>query len=222
MKKILYLILTLFLIWPNDSDAQWIKGFNFRDSSGYCTDPANHTYFLSLDGGGSGDGYPTTRNTVTFGQTSTQGDSRRDRDSGLDCRLAGVTFKANSDATPGVFQVDLPATGDYIFCLAAGDAFNVGTNTKIQVFDNTSGFSAITDASVAGGAFMDATGVERADAATWVSSNACVTYTFTTTTAVVKVGYGDGSTSGNTYLAHFSLEQVAADNLPILQAIGEE
>lgn len=203
------LLPTLIALFPSIADAD-VKGFNFRDTAGYCTDPANTTYWLVTTGAG-GDNYPTTRNGIDFGTypSGSVGDNRRDRTAAIDCRLAGVTFKANDAATPNTLRVDLPATGDYVFCLAMGDAFNTGTNQKVQVFDDAAGFTAITDASTVGGAFVDATGVERTSAGDWVTNNACVTYTFTTQIAYIKYGVGDGVTAGNTFLAHFSLDEVA-------------
>lgn len=217
-----FLILFLF-VWVPDSEAQWIKGFNLRNTPAYCTDPANTTYLL-MRTGADGDNYPTTRNGVDFGTypAGSVGDNRRDRDAGIDCRLAGVSFKANNAATPNTIRVDLPAPGDYKFTLALGDAFNTGVNTKVQVFDDAAGFTAIggIGTTVIGGHFMDATGVDRANAATWVSSNATVTYTFATSIAYIKYGVGDGLTAGNTFLAHFQFEQLSTGTKAKLSALG--
>src|SRR3990167_6684343 len=89
----------------------WDKGFDFRNTSAYVTDPADHTYVLHTET------YPTTRNGVTFGWSAGTIDSR-DRDSGIDARLAGINF----GAATGTFRVDLPATGDYDVRIASGDA----------------------------------------------------------------------------------------------------
>jgi hypothetical protein len=101
----------------------WDKGFNFRQTSGFVTDGANETYVLS------GDSYPATRNGVTFGwEDAPSGD--RDRNSGIDRRLAGMNFVSSAaGASAYRFRVDLPAAGDYAVRLAIGDEAN-GSNVK--------------------------------------------------------------------------------------------
>jgi len=96
----------------------WDKGFNFRQTSGFVTDPADHTYVLY------GDAYPVTRNGVTFGFTGAQafgGD--RDRNAGIDPRIAGLCLDIFEEL---VFRVDLPGPGNYQITFAGGDASNPG------------------------------------------------------------------------------------------------
>lgn len=213
--------LSVVLLLINDVEAQWKEGFNFRDTLAYCTDPTDSQILCYTSGVGCDSPYPTTAGGVTFGATNNTGDNKRDRDNAVDCRLAGISFQENNAVTQNIVQVDLPAAGNYKFRLAMGDPTGGDVNYRAQVYDNTTLLATINDASCASGAFVDATGVERTSAADWVSNNAEATYTFATTTAFVKWGHGDGSTSGNTFMSHFQFEQVpASDTKAKLSTLG--
>ncbi len=137
------------------------KGFDFRQTSGFVTDPANCTYVLS------GDTYPVTRNGVTFGWTgSLTFMSDRDRNSGIDPRLAGLNVDGFENA---VFQIDLPASGTYLISLAGGDASNPG-KCDVTFKDGGTTLFNVSDLALANGFFLDAVG-NSYDAATWPGSN---------------------------------------------------
>ena len=220
-----FALLALLLV-PTVADAQWKEGFNFRDTLAYCTDPTDSQIACYTSGVGCDSPYPTTAGGVTFGANNNSGDNKRDRDAGIDCRLAGISFQQNNSASKNDFRVDLPASGVYNFRLAmgSGGGFSAGANQKMEVYDSDDAtvLLTVTDASVAADHWVDAGGTERTSASDWVTNNASVQLTFSGTAAYIKWGYGDGSTSGNTCMSHFELEQVATDILPQLQAIGEE
>lgn len=180
----------------------WDKGFNFRASSGYVSDGANETYVLADDG------YPTTRNGVTFGWDGLDSGQDRDRDSGVDRRLAGIVF-ANNGGTQYNFRVDLNSTGDYEINLAMGDTGGGQDYQYCQFKDNTSVLRTIDDSDgTAFNNYDDATGVNRAEAA-WPGSNAKDTQTFATTIFFLLVGT-PGSEASATTIAHLFLSEVAA------------
>ena len=209
--------LFIALLFPSVALGQWKEGFNARDTSGYCTDPADTQYFR-MQGNDGGDIYPVTRNGVTFGATGNIGDPRRNRNASVDCRLAGSMSRANNTASPGVVRVDLPSAGQYTFRLAMGQEGSQSAiaNNRVQIYDDTTLLLTVDDASIASNHFTDATGVERTSAADWVTNNASVTLTFATTTFFLKFGYGDGSTSGTTVVSHWNLEQVQSHNPAII------
>ena len=188
--------------------AAYKEGFNLRDTLAYCTDPTDTQILCYTSGVGCDSPYPTTAAGATFGATTNSGDNKRDRSAAIDCRLAGVSFQENNAAAPNIVRVDLPQTGNYLFRMAMGQGggFTAGANQKAVLKDNTNVLATITDASVAADHWVDATGVERTSASDWVTNNAPLTVTFTTTTAFLEWGYGDGSTSGNTFMSHFSFE----------------
>jgi hypothetical protein len=160
----------------------WDKGFNFRFSFDFVTDPADHTYVVSNT-------YPVTRNAVTFGfeQPPSAG---RDRNSGVDARLAGINYRAAP--TQADFRVDLPAAGQYLIRLAMGDQANPQT-VYWQFLDTTTVLATYGELTTTGGAyFYDASGVERITVADWVSNNASQTYTFATTILRLRIGFTSG------------------------------
>lgn len=207
MKKLVFLL----LLFSSTAQAQWIKGFNFSDTTTACG--VNDTYLRPQGGGGTSDNYPTTRNTVTFGSTLDIGDNRRDRGGAVNCKLQGISFNENNAANQGTIRVDVPASGQYKVRLAMGEGngFAAGANQKALFVDSdtTTVLATITAASVSADHWIDATGVDRTEA-TWLASNAQLTVTLTGTSFYLKYGYGDGSTSGNTFIAYLELEQVMA------------
>lgn len=181
----------------------WDKGFNFRSTSGFVTDGTNETYVI-------GDDYPVTRNGVTFGWTAKGLFDKRDRDSGVDRRLAGLNFNTN-DGTQSTFQIDLPAIGDYTIRLALGDQSNPQGYQYWKLLDNTTVLATIDDTNgTAGAAFDDATGVQRITA-DWPTLNVAITQTFATTTLKVVIG-SPGAQADSTTIAHLFVSQVVALN----------
>ena len=86
------------------------EGFDFRNTASFVTDPPGDTYVLSTTA------YPTTVNGVTFGWVKTSPVQARDRNAGIDPRLAGINFVNNG--SPATFYVDLPSPGTYDISLA--------------------------------------------------------------------------------------------------------
>jgi hypothetical protein len=153
----------------------WDKGFNFRASSNYVSDGANETYVQNTL-----DQYPTTRNGVTFGWTSTNGGlDGRDRSTSVDRRLAGMNFISGSTAT--TFQVDLPSSGQYNVSLAMGDDGFAQNTVKVVIKDGASALLTIGPHNTVAGSFYDATDSNIADTS-WPANNSPATLTFTGTT----------------------------------------
>jgi hypothetical protein len=142
-------------------------GINFRNTSGYVTDPAGTTYCLPTDS------YPTTRGGLTFGWSG--GPDGRDRDTGVDPRLAGLNFVNPSSGA--YCRVDI-TNGSIDVYAAFGDAvFDSGVEWILR--DGTTTFATITNggSALTGGTFKDATSVTRS-AANWPANNAAVNRTF--------------------------------------------
>ncbi len=153
------------------------KGFDFRGSIGFATDPANCTYVL----GDSTDFYPTTRNGVTFGWLShTAGGF--DRNAALDPRIAGVNYNT---ATPVQFQVDLPSIGDYAISIAIGDDLST-FSTGLVIKDTSTALLTLGPHTITAGNFYDATDTQYASAV-WPGSETPVTKTFATTTLIMEM-----------------------------------
>lgn len=181
-------------------------GINFRDTSGYVTDGAGETYCLDP---GAGDTYPTTRGGLTFGWQLSGGSAfGRDRNSGVDARLAGmVQFAHTNDPETADVRVDL--TGDITLRIAAGDYSNqqwcnisirdsVGEKIDLGVVDT-----------IATTNWHDGAGTVRTSATDWINNNtAFASYSFTT--YVLLRMTADNGESGNTCIAHLFLSEDAA------------
>jgi hypothetical protein len=186
------------------------KGFNFRNTQPYVTDGANETYVV-------GDGYPTTRNGVTFGwETSTA--QIRDRVAGNDRRIAGVNYQTNN-GSQSTFRVDLPATGFYQIHLAVGDGVAAQGDDYWQIKDGTTVLMTI-DKRGQGTAnaqrYRDATGTLLTNA-TWPTSEVATTQTFASTILRVVIGT---PTAGSlaTALAHLRIVQLGTVGDPTFNA----
>jgi hypothetical protein len=108
------------------------KGFDFRGSLAFVTDPTN-CYFVGL-----ASTYPTTHtiggDSVTYGwETAPSGSS--DIVASGDARLSGRAFGFLAN---GTFRVDLPAAGNYTVNLALGDNNAAQTNQLYSVHDTAS------------------------------------------------------------------------------------
>jgi hypothetical protein len=182
-----------------------IYGFNFRATSGYVSDSNPDTYCIRASNGETGDAYPTTRGTPTrdFGTTNHafsnfQG---RDRDSGVNAKLAGIVFAVSS--SPVDIRVDI--SGSLKIRLALGDA-SFSQTVQCEIRDSA-GVKATVPASptaTTGAAyFYDATGVERTSVADWLSNNAQAgPYTFADYVLI--------RLTGDVYpIAHLEIEEVA-------------
>ncbi len=180
----------------------WDKGFDFRDSSGYVTDPANCTYVLM-------DTYPTTRNSVTFGWTAATigAVNTRDRDATYP-RIAGIHFTNTSLMN---FQIDLPAPGNYAISLGLGDWASSKFVGKFTLKDDTTTLLTIDHSSATNGLY-DATDTDLTGA-NWNTSQTPVVYTFATSTLKFALETG-GHTLGS--IAHLFISQQAGGGGSVL------
>lgn len=184
------------------------QGINFRATLGFVTDVSPEEF----ENGLVGIDYPRTTaqgNTVGFEQYGNM--DSRDRNAGLDRRLAGLNFNfiAQSD-----FRFDLPASGSWNVRLAAGDANN-SQPTAIDLYDSSTSLGSLaTGSTSAAGQFKDATNTEYS-AANWPGSNSAVTKTFTTTICRIRL-LNNGAVNA---IAHVRLDAAAApkaSNKPLL------
>lgn len=151
-------------------------GVDFRTTAGFVTDPTDYTYCL-------GESYPVTRGGITFGWGGNSGGillvDKRDRNNGIDPRLAGINFVVGSGVGGGslsYFQLD--KTGAATVRLACGDADNAQT-VDFAIADSAGNKFTGSGATSAGGEFWDASGVIRTTPADWVTNNAAsAQYTF--------------------------------------------
>lgn len=178
-------------------------GIDFRDTSGFVTDPANCTYTFTS---GDGDLYPKTRGGVgPFGWDTTKGggDSHRsgnsrDRDSGIDSRLAGLEFGCG--ATPCYFRIDLPAPGSYKLFFAFGDATGGANAVDSKIYDNSTFLTEIGPISNSAGQFVDASGTNRTSAADWVTNGAPTFITQTFASSIFYITIENGGTGPLTHI----------------------
>jgi hypothetical protein len=190
--------LTLLLLLLSAPCWAWDKGFNFRATSGFVTDSANQTYVLC------GETFPTNRNSADFGWDDISGCDSRDRDSGIDVRLAGIHFYTVSRD----FKVTLPSAGVYDIYLALGDASGTfGGFATETIYDNTTLLATITAVPVSSGDFIDATGTNYSTA-NWPGSNTKITKTFATTNFILRL-----DNSGNARVAHLRIVQVSTPTI---------
>ncbi len=159
----------------------WQRGFDFRNTAGYVSDPAGDSPVLSTTA------YPTLNNGVTFGWVRTALVQARDRNAHQDPRLAGLNFSTNG--TPATFNVDLPAAGTYNVSLAMGDAGyqQCWVQCQIQLLDGSTVLATLTTGSTNLNYFFDAKG-NNWSAAAWPSSNLTRQVTLTGTRLTVVVG----------------------------------
>lgn len=148
------------------------QGINFRATVGFVTDGANDSFEGSITAN-----YPRTTaqgNNVGWEQAIS---STRDRQSGNDPRIAGLSF---INPTQAEFRFDLPATGNHQVRLGAGDG-NYGQAEDIDLYDTTTSLGSLCAGTTsAANTFKDAVNVQYS-AANWPGSNTLVTKTFATT-----------------------------------------
>lgn len=178
-------------------------GIAFRATSGYVTDGATDTYCV-----GSADSYPTTRGGITFGWSIASGFEARDRNSGIDARLAGINFQPN-DGGQSTLRVDI-TPGSYSIRLAIGDASNPQAYQYVQIKDDSSAVLTVDDTNGTGnGNFDDATGVEYSPA-NWPGNNSSASASFASSILNVILG-SPASQSESSTLAYIQfVAQVTA------------
>jgi hypothetical protein len=169
------------------------SGVNFRSTSGYVSDGSGETYQLA-------DIYPTTRGGLTFGYVSTTGVNPRDRNSGINRRIAGMHFI--STGTPE-WKLDLPnGAGTYNVWVLLGDN-DAGWAHTCVIKDGGTTKATIT-ASTATARWLDANGTNSRTAANIAADTFDpVSVTFSGTTASFVLGNGSGN---NSTIAHIAVE----------------
>jgi hypothetical protein len=183
----------------------WDKGFDFRATSGYVTDPTDCTYVLSSDTS------PTTRNGATFQWDATYLESR-DRINTGDARLSGTNVCGGIGSN--IWTLTLPGTGDYDIYAAFGDAGNE-QRIKATIADNTTAFITIADVLTGNvDQFIDATGTVRTRAQ-WIADSArggtAVRRTFASTSLVMTLQI---PTTLSCPIAHLFVSQVGGAAVP--------
>lgn len=207
----------LFFIAVLPVFGQWASpgiGFDFRGSTAYVTDPSSTQ---AVQGNGDGNGQPSYPTTTTIGGVSvtwgweTSGGlpcgsaaTGFDQSTSVDVRLAGVgQLPPNFQCA---FRVDLPTTGSYVVTVAEGSNQVFGfTGVYARLYDTTTLVATIaSNGSLTGPEWYDASGVLRTSAANWVSGNATVTKTFTTT--IFRYLIGDTTSGGYCNVAHIRIQ----------------
>lgn len=206
--------LLVILLFSTSVEA-WDFGLNGRSSSGYCSDPASTTYVLD----GSVDAYPVSRGGETFGFTATDVDNARDRDSGLDCRLAGVVFQRN-DGNFSTIRIDLPAPGTYDIRLAIGESSNARPDQQVEILDNATSKFTITSSTLAADTWIDANGNVRTSASDWTSNNTARSVTFASSILIIKLGTTAnlGGGESRSVLAHIRVTSAGSSVPPCMLA----
>jgi hypothetical protein len=179
-------------------------GFNFRNTSGYVTDPSYATYVLPNTN------YPTTRSvngvSLTFGWESSAGIlTGRDRSTSVDARLAGIFFTPNNGTGFATFRLDLPSTGIWTFALAQGDGAGGNSQNNFLQVKNTSSLLATYNTNTTATKWSD-TASNTWTSAQWPGSNVTANLTFTTT--ICRVTLTAQSSSNSNTIAHFRVTQV--------------
>lgn len=185
---------------PAEFSATWVKGFNFRTTSGYVTDEVDQTYVLGPTIPGDSEAYPTTRNGVTFGWT-TQPNGAADRSAANIPELAGTAYVTGADA---VFRVDLPNSGTYKLRLAMGDETSSQPDSGVTILDNVTPVLTLAGQAVVATQWVDATNVSRDDV-DWLANEGRVSGAFAGSVLNMRL---DQPSSGYTVLAHLGVQSV--------------
>lgn len=175
-------------------------GINFRSTAGFVTDGLNETW-------ANVGGYPITRGGFTFGW-ETAGLSDRDRNAGIDRRLAGLVF--NGGAGGNNFRLDLPATGAYDIHAAFGDD-SAGHTVALVLRDGTTTFATLAGSPLTAH-FLDASGVDRTTAA-WPGAEVSISRTFAST--IIRVT--DNGAGSGIWIAHLRVVDSAAGDTLMAQ-----
>lgn len=185
------------------STANYLKGFNFRQTLAFATDPPWSTYDI-------GTVYPVTRNNCTFGWVTTS-PSVINRSSAGDDRTAGDAFVSNN-GTQRTWQLDLPSVGWYQLRLQGGELASTGREF-IELFDNAASVLVIAESALHGGSEMVDSGWDLGTrpipgvspkTETMISDSYGRWINFASTTFLAKIGSA-GSTSSFTELSHLEL-----------------
>ena len=181
-----------------------LKGFNCRATLGYVTDGANEIFVSDAFGA-----YPQSKtidgDTFNCGWETAPAHSR-DRNSGLDARLAGAVYTLSASGISPVFRIDVPNAGDYGIQVAMGEA-SFASNAKYEVRDTTTALITLTETNIAQENYVDASLFERSSAANWVSAQVEVTKTVATTIFRFVI---QEPAANHSALAHFAIKLITA------------
>lgn len=175
-------------------------GINFRVTSGYVTDGTNDTYCLAATDGSTCDEYPTTRGGVTFGweDNGEANPNGRDRNNGVDARLAGMHFIIGSDVFTYDFRLD--KTGSLKVDVGFGDEASAAGGVTCSIRDSGGEKFAVADATLGAAEFLDATDAKRTSVADWVNNHTqSAAYTFADYT---RFRFGPTGTVNQNRVAH--------------------
>lgn len=109
------------------------QGFTFRATVGYVTDPVDYLFTNP----GDADIYPTTVGGFTMGWDNS-GVQSRNRNSGVDARLAGMQFAyTNNDQVWRLDLTDLDGAREYTINGGMGDPNTTNATQYAEIRDNT-------------------------------------------------------------------------------------
>jgi len=188
----------------------WKKGFDFRNTANFVTDPPGATDVLVTTL------YPTPDTLTPYGWDYYAEVQGVDRSTMVDRRLAGINYARNG--TPASFDVDLPAAGTYNLALAMGDEgyTQCWTQCQVQFWDGSTLLKTVAEGEIQAGYFYDATG-KTWSAARWPASNQPLTVTLAGTRLTVIVGTNN-NTGDITPIAYLGVTQVSAGPTFALEA----
>lgn len=207
--------------WPT------LKGFLFRNTAAYVTDPANSIFVGNTGGTSAGPSYPTNTtidgDSVTYGYTISGTDNERDRTTSNDARLAGNHGAGNTDVNGLQWRFDLPQYGTYEITLAFGDAsFNnrhywriLDDASVLETNDKTATLQSVNE-------FWDASGTKHT-AANWPTNQVPKQFTFASQILFLEWGGKNASanTDGASGLAYFGIRQISAGGQPAARRPGK-
>lgn len=205
------------------------KGINFRDTSAYVADNSGETY---LDGDGSFNlrAYPVSKtldgDTFNIGWSAGGGDDgSRDRDSGVDARLAGMHFSGSGGVKTFKMQAG-SAAGNYKIWAGFTDQGNgTGGTVGFTIRDSNGTIISQTGLTALGSTEVyDVNGNLYASDSAWAGAadGAGIAYTFTTSDTTNGNGgpfiYID-IPDANARLAHFAIQYLGAGGSSTIQNI---
>ncbi len=181
-------------------------GFDFRNTSGFVTDPANCTWAITADT------YPQTRIGTTFGYTNGPLGGNSDNSASVDSRLAGVAIDTNVSGSPSIWRVDLPHSGAWLTDVALGNQVSGESNLYLEIRDGATPLLTLDKAAaISANQYWDASGVLRTSDTDWVNNHTLVQVTFTGTVANVAFGKNQAA---RTTIAHVRFTEVVTSVPP--------
>lgn len=187
------------------------RGYNFRDTLAYVTDPANTQW-----SGGSSIVHPdTTYGVQPAGWTSGYGPSGtegRDLNAGIDARFAGCFTINNNLGEVLRYRVTLDAPGTFDIWVAFGNYNNPAYSYSHhwRIYDTTTLLDTKTAIANNGQQFADANGTNHTSYSNWIANATPIRLTFSTQIFEIRFGDPAALASSSTRLAHLRIASVAA------------